>query len=862
MAGLSVPGWLSAWFRVDASRSLRPHWLSFIKESLSGRDYTMSRRLVLATAIAAALAADVGAVWGLSPVSKTITQVLREPLPPEDLGCSVEASRIVVQGPTFRYSVDKATGAIVGLEAVRQGQVVATLREPADLWIDDLRLTTGSGGTTKILAQGKDKVILVTEGALGANVAYSLQNTFYNDGVVVARFKLKPKKDLAIQRAITYQVSATGHFSQYLHKRRDTNGTDCFKGALPEAGRTAGLATLTSCLEVFSPDAALAVFTDRGGLHRSPADIETASLRVDEKKGDRASVVLTQHLVHIGPGRPAYTLRSGEEFSFRVGLAVAPNRLPHPRWRDLRMFIWVGDQKHPYPTDAEILTAARLGFTLFQMHRLGPPGEPRPPAGELDRVLKTVHDAGMLFLWPAGADLMYATAKGVTDLQAAGKWPLWQGFNYGGRYKARMDPYCDLLATCLASPNGLADYRIQCKTRMLERYPIDGMYIDDNLPYANCTLWKEHGHPQKTYDCLIELHDVNWRRRQALLSKCPHAVLIDHCSMGIILPAISAFDGHLFGEGYGFPSIEAYWNAYGSFKNMPAQGYLFAGDSETTRCGAEIAYAFDLLTGGGQYCWLDWRLWPKKFPYAAGVTPAEALFVKTYNLAQYYFGMYESEPYTFAQSKEVFTTTAPGTYATVYRNRVWNEVLVALANMGKKAAKTSLIFHQSEKLSLAADRRYAVYDVNLRTVEIARGSEALKRFSDLALAPHQLKLLYVREAPEGAVYHQWGGKRISENWDGAARRLSLRLYGPVGLEDSVFLGTGGKGIEQVTVNGKRSEFFADPVNKVIHGKVTFGREPIALEATCTADGACRLPNRSVTPDELTTEYFAKPRLAP
>ena len=51
----------------------------------------------------------------------------------------------------------------------------------------------------------------------------------------------------------------------------------------------------------------------------------------------------------------------------------------------------------------------------------------------------------------------------------------------------------------------------------------------------------EHGHPQRVYDCLIELHDMNWRRRQVLREKCPHAVLIDHSSHGFILPAISAF---------------------------------------------------------------------------------------------------------------------------------------------------------------------------------------------------------------------------------------------------------------------------------------------------------------------------------
>ena len=791
---------------------------------------------VLGCAIAAALAVAAGPAWPLDCVSRTITEVLRDPLPPEDLSCTVEAARIVIQGPTFRYSVDSATGAVAAIDAAREGEVVARLRETAELWIDDRRLGSATGGATRVLAQGKDKVVLATEGVLDADVAYMIESTFYNDGVVVSEVTLKPQKDLAIRQGIRCEVSATGRFSQYLHKRRDTNGVDCFKGAIPETGELVPLADLTSCLEVFSPEAALAVFTDRGGSYRSPADLPTASLRVDEKAGDDASVVLTQHVIHIGPGGTPYTLRSGEAFTFRFGLAVAPNRLPHARWRDLRMFIWVGDGQHPYPTDGHIRRVAQLGFTLFQMHRLGTPGEPRPPAGEFDRVLKAVHDAGMLFIWTANADLLYANAQGVKDLRAAGKWPLWQGFNYGGAYTAKMDPYCDLASTCLASPNGLADYRIACIETMLDKYAVDGMYIDDNLPYANCTLWKEHDHPEKVYDCLIELHDMNWRRRQALRAKCPHAVLIDHCSRGFILPTISAFDVHLFGEGYSFPSLDSYWNTFGTFQNMPAQGCLWAGDTEGTRCAVQTAYAFDLLTGGGQYSYLDWRLWPKKFPYAAGVQPGEGIYVHIYNFAQYYFGMYEAQPYYFARSKDLFTASAPNTYATLYHNKTWNECLVVLANMNEKAAKTSLVFARPLIPPLAGERRFAVFDVlHKRSIAIAQGSEVLSHFVDLDIEPDQTRLFLVREVPERGLYHQWGGKRISENWDPQARRLSTKLYGPAGLKDTVFIGTGDLVIDQVTVDGAPAEFHVDPPGRVMHGSVTFGHEPVTLEATCTPD---------------------------
>ena len=140
----------------------------------------------------------------------------------------------------------------------------------------------------------------------------------------------------------------------------------------------------------------------------------------------------------------------------------------------------------------------------------------------------------MLFIWEVNADLVFANLERVAQMQEQGTWSLWQGFNYGGRYKASMDPYCDLVATCLASPNGLAEFRLECLAEMMEKYDVDGVYVDDNLAYANCPLWKEHGHPRKVYDSLIELHEMSWRRRQLLRKECPHAVLIDHCTKALI----------------------------------------------------------------------------------------------------------------------------------------------------------------------------------------------------------------------------------------------------------------------------------------------------------------------------------------
>ena len=820
----------------------------------------MPGSLRFAVIVFAALSVSLGAAWGAPPVSRTVTEVIREPLPSEELSCTADERAVVVQGPVFRYTVDRTAGAITALDTAREGQPVVRLRQPAELWFDGARLSASASGTTEILAQGTDKVVLKTEGTLRENVPYTLQTAFYNDGVMVSEMTLRPAQDFSLSEGLRFEASASGRFSHYLHKRRDTDGIDCFQGALPEAGETVELATLTSCLEVFGHEAALAIFTDRGGTFRQPADAPLAVLAVSESSEGNASVTLTQHIVRVEPGGKAFVVRAGEAFTFRFGLAVAPNRLPHPRWRDLRMFIWIGDAQNPYPSDDEIRAAARLGYTLFQMHRLGTPGQPRPPAEELDRVLKTVHDSGMLFIWTANADLMYANAPGVQELTAAGKWALWQGFNYGGRYTAKMDPYCDLMSTCLASPNGLADYRMATLAAMLEKYPVDGMYIDDNLPYANCSLWKEHGHPEKIYDCLIELHDVNWRRRQVLLTKVPHAVLIDHSSHGFILPTISAFDCHLFGEGYTFPSVESYWVTYGSYHNQPAQGCLWAGDTEKTRCGAELAYAYDLLTGGGQYSYLDWRLWPEKFPYASGVSADELLFVETFNAAQHYFGMYESNPYYFATSQARFAATAPETYATLYHNRVWNEALLAVSNLGAAPAVTSVAFTEPILPPLAGDRLLAIYDVHERISAVARGKAALAHLADISLAPTQTRLFYVREVPENAPCHQWGGKRLSEQWDAAAGTLQLKLHGPATLDDQVIIATGGKGIAQVTVNGAPAAFFLDPARGLVHGAVAFDLEPVDVVAACAPGGTNQLPEQALAPDRLSA-YYAAGRVA-
>jgi len=789
------------------------------------------------------------------PPSKTIASVLREPLPLEELQLTKRGNEFVVTGPTFEYRVNRATGALTGPRVVRDGEQVISQTGVAEILLDGRPLRSKRNSRSAVVvSSGKDQIVIEAGGrfegadAAGADVDFSLHHTFFNDGVVVTEVKLIPRAEFPVRQGIVYQVSAEGRFDRYLHKRREEHGQEAARGALPATGQSLGFTTLTSCLGVFSPLASLAVFTDSAATHLSRTNLETASIEATAERGGLRQLRLRQQLIRVAPGDPPFVLQAGEAFSFRIGISVAPNRQPHPRTHDLRMFIWIGDAKFPYPTDAEIEQVARWGFTVFQMHRLGNLGEPRPPAAELERVIRKVHENGMLFVWLELADLMWANAPRVQELQASGQWSKWQGFNYGGRYTDFMDPYCDLAATCLASPNGLAEYRLECVNRMLDRYAVDGIYLDDNLGYANCPLQAEHGHPQKVYDCLIELHEMNWRRRQLLLRRNPHALLIAHCTKAFVLPVIADFDALLYGEGYSFASPQDYWADYAAhLHSLRAHGLLYAGGKDAVRCPSAMAYNYDLLSGGGQYCQIDWRLFSGKFPYAAGVQPAERLYVETYNPAQFYFGLYESEPHYFANSTNLFTTTNPQTYATIYRNRVWHDCLIAIANLSAKAESTTLTLHSLRAFGLSARKRYVLFDLQSRTANELTGAALAAALSDIRVPGENLRLFALRELPPASQpMHVWGGKRISETWDSRRRVLTVALDGPPGLRDTVcFTAPREAAIAKITVAGQPGEFALDPKQNLAHGEVTFATQPVRLEVHVADTGGSGLPQQAV-----------------
>ncbi len=794
---------------------------------------------------------------GSRPTSRALSSVLKEPLPSEELQLADGGTEWIIKGPTFEYRIWKATGALTAVRVQSDGREVIRASRPLEIQLDDERLEFGfASGQAGILTQAVHQIVVRSQGILRdpaqsrPDVECTLLHTFYDDGVVVTTVKLTPENDLPVTRALQVQFQGEGRFSHYLHKRRDEHGESAARGPLPDAGQTVRFSTLTSCLQVFSRQAALALFTDSGATFLSRTPLDTAEVQITRKDPHLAVLRLRQFVVRVAPGDPPYVLKGGEEFTFRTGLSVAPARIAPPRRHDLRMFAWIGDAQFPYPTDEEIEAAARLGYTLFQMHRLGTPGEPRLPAGELERVIRKVHELGMLFLWTENADLMYDSAPGVQELKAQGQFVRWQGFNYGGRYRASMDPFCDLVATCLASPNGLAEYRLATLNRMLDRYAVDGIYLDDNLAYPNCTLWREHGHPRPVYDCLIELHDMNWRRRHLLRGRCPHVVLVSHNTRALVLPILCDFDAVLYGEGYSFGSLPDYWDYFGMANAIPAQPMIWPGGQDPVRCAAAVAYNYDLLTGGGQYCTIDWRLFPRKFPYAAGVTPVEPLYVRTFNLAQAWFGLYESRVHDFADSADLFATSTPLTYATLYHNQIWGDWLIALANTDQERRETAFNLRAPRALDIRPDADYLLFDILQATATSCQGQALPDTFQAVSIPALSLRLFYLRPQPAQGIFHVWGGKRISEQWDPAHHRLVLAVQGPPGVQDTLYLGAVRQGIERVQVNGETQPFFLDPAQGLVHGNVTFRSIPLEVEVVGSSSATHSLPHRPVAPGPL------------
>ena len=234
------------------------------------------------------------------------------------------------------------------------------------------------------------------------------------------------------------------------------------------------------------------------------------------------------------------------------------------------------------------------------------------------------------------------------------------------------------------------------------------------------------------YDCLIELHDMNWRAPTTpsgsdVRTRC---WLITHD--GTFLPVICDFDVHLYGEGYGF-----------------AHGWKRIGIS-SAGCRVRLPrVASGLGTRKVRAVPLEWRTTLTCSPAADNTATCAGASGQTSSLMRpalrptnpgscgpitscsSYFGMYEADPYCFATSKHSSSTTAPHTYAAAYRNRVWGGWLIVLANMAQQPQVTSLRFAALEELSLKPDARDALYDVHQRSVQHHDGASLGGGLADL-----------------------------------------------------------------------------------------------------------------------------------
>ena len=73
----------------------------------------------------------------------------------------------------------------------------------------------------------------------------------------------------------------------------------------------------------------------------------------------------------------------------------------------------------------------------------------------------------------------------------------------------------------------------------------------------------------------------------------------------------------------------------------------------------------------------------------------------------------------------------PMTYVSIYRNQVWDDWLIPMANMGRKAQETSLEIRSPQTVGIASDKEYALFDVLQRTVKMLKGDRLNEGFREI-----------------------------------------------------------------------------------------------------------------------------------
>jgi hypothetical protein len=168
--------------------------------------------------------------------------------------------------------------------------------------------------------------------------------------------------------------------------------------------------------------------------------------------------------------------------------------------------------------------------------------------------------------------------------------------------------------------------------------------------------------------------------------------------------------------------------------------------------------------------------------------------------------------------------------------------------MNAEAKETSLAVRSPECLGIRSDGRYVLLEVNDRKRQDYAVNLLLKQgLCNIHVPGRNMKLFYLRELPHDGPYHLWGGKRISEKWDAESGKLTVELHGPPELEETVLVGVGKKQVEEVRVNGKRSPFFLDSDQRVAHGTVVFGLDPVRIEVIGSAAKDATLSEKALAP---------------
>ena len=115
---------------------------------------------------------------GNEPVSRRPIEVLRQPLPPENLSLETTDDVLKIIGPTFVYSVDRATGAIRSLSARRGDAVVVESTAPVELSLDGRKLSAAGVAKIDVMRRTPAKIELRAAGVLKDRKANRPRSTF------------------------------------------------------------------------------------------------------------------------------------------------------------------------------------------------------------------------------------------------------------------------------------------------------------------------------------------------------------------------------------------------------------------------------------------------------------------------------------------------------------------------------------------------------------------------------------------------------------------------------------------------------------------------------------------------------------